>query len=84
MRQLSAPSCLLLCPLFSLALFAFGKDGVFPAAESMDSPWMGAEGTMAHFRLLLVLLLDGKQHSLPFLGKALCLLMAKNQRGWLK
>lgn len=46
---------------------------------------MGAEGTMAHFRLLLVLLLDGKQQSsLPFLGKALCLLMAKNQRGWLK
>lgn len=80
------------CPILSApvpplqpGIVCIWKGWVFPAAESMDSPWMGAEGTMAHFRLLLVLLLDGKQQSsLPFLGKALCLLLAKNQRGWLK
>lgn len=68
-----------LCPTLSASgavlplqpgIFSVWKGWVFPAAESMGSAWMGAEGTIAHFGLLLDLLLDGKLHSLPFLSWA--------------
>ena len=38
------------------------------AVESTGSAWLGAEGTMALFGPLLDPSLDGKLHSLPFLG----------------
>lgn len=64
---LSAPGAV---PPFQPGIFCLWKGVVFPAAESTGSAWMGAEGTTAHFGLLLDLLLDGKLHSLHFLSSA--------------
>lgn len=78
-RSLPCPVCSWGCaPSSAWHLLPLERMG-FPCWE--HSVWMGAEGTTAHFGLLLDLLLDGK---LLFLGKPLCLFMAENHRSWLK